>query len=142
MSRTEKALVVILRVTGAVELAALLAAVMPFACMAAIHEWLGVPGQLFDSPITGYLTRSLSLFWAANGTVLMGLSFGVRRHLAAIRLLATVGFVFGASLLVLDLALGMPASWTAGEGPFIMTMCAVVLWLVGRIQQEPEEAES
>ncbi len=138
MSRAEKTLAVMLRVIGAVELMALLAAVMPFACMAAVHDRLGVPGQLFDSPITGYLTRSLSLFWAANGAVLIGLSFGVRRHLAAIRLLATVGFVFGATLLVLDLALGLPTSWTASEGPFIMVMCGVTLWLVGRIGRESE----
>jgi hypothetical protein len=48
-------------------------------------------------------------------------------------LLAVLAVAFGAGMLVLDAAVGMPPSWIVGEGPFVIALGAVLLWLVGRI---------
>lgn len=133
MNRSEMALVAILRVSGVILLTALIPAVMPFAWMQEIHRHLGM-GKLPEGPIMGYLTRSLSALYALHGAVVFFVSLDVRRFLPVVRFLAVLGVIFGAGTLVLDIAVGMPLPWVLGEGPSIITLGGVLLWLVGRVQ--------
>lgn len=132
MSRSENALVVALRVGGVLLLTAVIPAVMPFAWMDQIHRQLGM-GELPETPITGYLTRSLSAFYALHGVVVLFVSLDVRRYLPVVRCLAALCIVFGAGMIVLDVWVGMPLPWVLGEGPSIIVLGSVLLWLAGRV---------
>ena len=123
-----------MRVLGLIVLTSLFAVVMPTAWMDATNQWLGL-GELPDLPIVGYLTRSLSAMYAMHGALLVFLSFNVRRYATVLRFLAGVGVLFGATMLALDLAVGMPWWWTLSEGPFVIPANAVVFWLATRIER-------
>jgi hypothetical protein len=133
MERFEKALVLLLRISAVVLLTAIVPAVMPFAWMKDIHRLLGM-GELPEGPIVGYLTRSLSAMYALHGALVFFVSLDVRRHLPVIKCLAVLGIGFGAGLLVLDVAVGMPLPWIIGEGPFVILLGGVMLWLALKVQ--------
>ena len=131
MNRAEKALVLILRVTAVLLLTALIPAVMPFAWMEEIHDHLGM-GELPKAPIVGYLARSVSALYAMHGALVWFVSLDIRRYLPVIRFLAVLGIAFGAGMLVLDVMVGIPLTWTLCEGPFIAVLGAIMLWLSSR----------
>jgi hypothetical protein len=129
----EKALVWLLRISAVVPLTALVPAVMPFAWMQDIHRSLGM-GELPGGPIVGYLTRSLSAMYAMHGALLCFVSWNVRRFLPLVKCLAVLAVIFGIGMCLLDLLVGMPLPWTVSEGPFIVVLGGVMLWLAGRMQ--------
>ena len=131
MKGYEKVLVVLLRTSGIVLLTALIPAVMPFGWMDAIHQRLGM-GKLPDVPITGYLTRSLSAMYALHGALVIFVSLDIRRYLPVVKCLAVLSIIFGAGLLVLDVMVGMPLLWVLAEGPSVIVLGGVLLWLTGR----------
>jgi hypothetical protein len=134
MNAAGKSLAILLRLMGLIVLTSLFAVVMPTTWMNATNQWLGL-GELPDLPIVGYLARSLSAMYAMHGALLLFLSFHVRRYAGVLRFLAGVGVLFGATMLVLDLALGMPWWWTLGEGPFVIPANVVVYWLATRVER-------
>jgi hypothetical protein len=133
MNRPEKVLVAILRLAGVLLLTALIPAVMPFAWMKDIHRLLGM-GELPEGPILGYLTRSLSLMYAMHGALVFFISLDIRRFLPVVKCLGVLAVVFGIGMLALDGMVGMPLSWTACEGSFIIVLGGVMLWLTGQIK--------
>jgi hypothetical protein len=133
MNRYEFALVVILRGSAIILLTALIPAVMPFAWMDAIHQRLGMD-ELPEGPIMGYLTRSLSAMYAFHGALVFFVSLDIRRYVPVVKCLAWLGIVFGVGMFVLDLSVGMPPRWTACEGPSILVLCGVLLWLASRVR--------
>ena len=139
MTGTERTLVWLLRLEGVVMLVALGAVFMPYEWMNVIHGHAGL-GDLPHIPIVGYLTRSISALYALHGALLIFLSRDIVRYVPVIRFLAVAGVLFGALMLGLDLALGMPRAWTIGEGPFIGVLCAVFFWLAGRVQRQRHTA--
>ncbi len=120
-------------------LTALGAVVMPYSWMNAIHQHTGL-GELPHVPIVGYLTRSVSAFYALHGALLVFVAGDVRRYLAVVRFFAVAGAVFGALLLGIDCAVGMPLPWTVAEGPFVVVLSAAILWLTGRKRLPPTAA--
>src|SRR5262245_41157498 len=112
-------LVLVLRFCAAVLLLALVAVVMPFSWMAAIHVRLGL-GELPDVPLMSYLTRSLSGLYAFHGALIWFLSTDVRRYAPVLRFLAWCSMAFGVGMVFLDLAVGMPVGWVVMEGPIIV----------------------
>jgi hypothetical protein len=130
----EKALILLLRISAVVLLTAVVPAVMPFDWMRAIHWQLGM-GELPDGPIVGYLTRSLSAMYAVHGALVFFISLDVRRFLPVVKCLAVLGVVFGVGMLILDILVGMPRSWVVGEGPFVIGLGGVLLWLAVRIEK-------
>src|SRR5262245_27062262 len=57
MTKSEKALVLLLRIVGVPALFALVAVFMPVSWMAATHRWLGL-GEMPTGPVVEYLARS------------------------------------------------------------------------------------
>ena len=57
-----------------------------------------------------------------------------------VKCLAALGIAFGIGMTALDLAVGMPAWWTIGEGPFIAALGFVLFWLAGHIDSGPAAA--
>ncbi|MFV2068694.1 MAG: hypothetical protein ACC645_17115 [Pirellulales bacterium] len=138
MSRSERALTWILRISAVLLLAAVFPTVMRFAWMDAIHRHLGM-GELPDVPIVSYLTRSLSAMYAMHGALMFFVSLDVRRFLPVVRCLAVLGILFGIGMIVLDVSVGLPLLWIIGEGPFIIVLGGVLLWLAGRVQSEHQK---
>ena len=130
MNRYERILIWLLRIGGVVMLTALGAVVMPHEWMNVIHQQQGL-GELPHVPIVGYLTRSISAIYALHGALLVFISTDVRRYLPVLRFLAVAGIMFGAAMLGIDFAVGMPLPWAVGEGPSVIVFSAVILWMTG-----------
>ncbi|NQU23545.1 MAG: hypothetical protein HQ567_19870 [Candidatus Nealsonbacteria bacterium] len=128
MTKNERTLAVVLRLAGLLALTAIFPAVMPFRWMVTIHAWLDL-GELPDVPITHYLTRSLSMMYAVHGALVVYVSTDVRRFMPVIRFLVVVSILFGIGMLVLDCMVGLPLAWIIGEGPFIVALGVLLLWL-------------
>jgi len=135
MSRAERALTLILRLTGAVCMLALVAVVMPRRWMAVTHDWLGV-GTFPDGPIVVYLARSLSAFYAILGGALWVVASDVRRFAPLLVYKALTGLAFGVMLLIVDISVGMPWHWTLQEGPYVLIFSAAILLLLRRVVKE------
>ncbi|MBI5864716.1 MAG: hypothetical protein HZB38_09445 [Planctomycetes bacterium] len=135
MAPAQRALVIILRVTGVILLTALFAVCLPTDWMAAIHRWAGL-GEMPRAPIVEYLTRSISLLYAFNGGLAIVASFDVIRMRPLILFLAATGIVSGAGLLLIDLFAPMPRYWTVFEGPPLVILSAGVLWLTSRLPKK------
>ena len=133
MNSFEKTLVILMRVAGVLLLTAVIPAVMPFAWMKDVH-WTQGMGELPEGAIMGYLTRSLSAMYAMHGALVFFISLDVRRYQPVVKFLAVLGVFFGCGMLVLDVVVGMPPRWIAGEGPFIIVLGGVMFWLAGQVQ--------
>ena len=133
MTKNEKILVVVLRLTGLLLLLALGAVFMPFGWMDRIHGWIGL-GELPNTPMIGYLTRSLSALYAVHGVLVLFISIDVRRYLPVVRCLAVISLVFGVGMIGLDYAVGLPLWWILGEGPSVIALGVLLLWLAGRVE--------
>jgi hypothetical protein len=125
---SEKLLVVTLRASAILLISAVIPAVMPFVWMEGVHRQLGM-GDLPSEPIVGYLTRSLSAMYAMHGGLVLFVSLDVRRYLPLVKCLALLALLFGMGMIVLDVWVGMPLFWVLGEGPFIILLAVLLLWL-------------
>jgi hypothetical protein len=132
MTKQYRFLRLFLRVIGTAALLALVAVVMPYSWMNAVHEWLGM-GTLPSEPIVGYLARSTSAFYALLGGLFWVASFDLHRHRMVLCYLGIVIVIFGTALFVVDLLEGMPLWWTIGEGPFNIVFGVVILALARRL---------
>ncbi len=132
MDQTEKLLKLVLRLTGVVLVLALAAVFLPVRWMAASHSWLGL-GQFPESSLTDYLTRSISALYAVQGGLFLLASTDVARFLPVVRYLGLTHVIFGLLILGIDLHAGMPSYWTFVEGPSIVLIGVVVLWLARRL---------
>ena len=107
---------------------AFLAILLPVDWMAATHERLGL-GAFPRSPLTEYLTRSIAALYGFHGVFVWIVSFDLVRYRVFAWFAAIMNLIFGAMMLAIDLHAGMPAIWTAIEGPSIMAIGAAISWL-------------
>jgi hypothetical protein len=119
-----------LQAVGTIDLLAAVAVLLPRSVMAEIHAALGL-GALPGEPIVGYLARSVSMFYAFCGALLIVLGRDVVRHRSLIRFVGRCGVLAGVLLLGIDLAEGLPGWWTAIEGPCCVLLAGTVLTLQG-----------
>jgi hypothetical protein len=131
----ERVLRFMLRYIGIVSLLALIAVFMPEAWMDAIHRAIGM-GPLPAEPIVGYLARSLSMFYALMGGLLLLCSFDLRRHRVVLCYLAAAFIFFGIVVWIVDFREGMPSYWKHAEGPIVVLFGAVILILTARLESE------
>jgi hypothetical protein len=116
MTKSDKALVILLRIVGVPALFALVAVVMPTSWMAATHRWLGL-GEMPTGPVVEYLARSLSAFYALVGALCLVVASDLERYRPLVRFLGVAFALMSVVLLGVDLAAGMPWWWSASEGP-------------------------
>jgi hypothetical protein len=131
--RSERVLRFLLRYLGTVSLLALVAVFMPYTWMDATHAWLGM-GRLPSEPIVGYLARSLSLFYALMGGLLLLCSFDLHRYCAVLCYLGAAFIFFGFVMWGVDFAEGMPPYWKHTEGPFVIVLGGAILALSARLK--------
>ena len=135
MAERDRFFKLFLRVIGTTALFALVAVIMPYSWMNAIHQRLGL-GTLPSEPIVGYLARSTSAFYALLGGLLWLVSFDLPRHRLVLRFLGVAIIVFGGMLLIVDFVEGMPLWWSLWEGPINMAFGTIILILSNRIARE------
>ncbi len=110
---------------------AFLAVIMPSSAMATIADWLGV-GPLHRSPLTEYLTRSLSTMYGVLGVLHLYLARDVVRYLDLIVVIGWLTVLAGAIVTVVDFAAGMPLLWSWSEGPPTVLAGLAYVWLARR----------
>jgi hypothetical protein len=116
---------------GGMMAVAFLFVAVPTSAMASIADWLGV-GPLHRSPLTEYLTRSLSAMYGVFGLLHLYLARDVVSHLDVIAVLGWLTVVAGVIQSAIDFTAGMPPLWSWGEGPPTALVGMGYLWLVRR----------
>ena len=128
MNRDE-ALKWLLRLIGGVELLALPFVFIPFEWMRQAHAALPGLGTLPEGPVVEYLARGLSAMYALHGAVVAFASTDIPRFRPLIRFLGCVHAAFGAVMIGIDFASGLPLWWVFGEGPGIVAGGILTAWL-------------
>ena len=126
-----RALVWLLRLSGAVLLSAFGAVLLPTEWMASTHRWLGM-GEFPQAAVTDYLARSVSALYGFHGVLILLVASDPVRYQRIVRYLGVMDIVFGLMLLLIDLHAGMPAMWTLFEGPPLVCGGVLVLYLLHR----------
>ena len=135
MSVQEKALIVILRLSGIVLLTAFPMMLLPVDWMAATHRWLGL-GEFPASTLVDYLTRSISFLYGFHGGLLLLISVDIRRYRGVLVYMIVMSVAFGASMIAVDLHAGVPLRWALCEGPPIIVLAAVLAWLLRSVPRD------
>jgi len=131
MTARERLLVVVLRISGAGLMLAFLAVLLPVEWMAATHPRLGL-GEFPRTPIVDYLTRSIAALYGFHGVFVWIVSIDPVRYRVFVWFAAVMNILFGAMMVGIDLHAGMPAVWTAIEGPSIIAMGVAIAALATR----------
>ena len=120
---------IILRIVSIMLMSAIFAVVLPREMMNTIHEALGL-GPLPQGLIVDYLARTLSLFYALHGAVLFYLSLKPERYVQFLRFYLWLSGCFALTVLLIDIAIGMPLQWILCEGPFALVLVTILLFLL------------
>ncbi len=123
----------LLVILGGLAATAVVAIVMPFSWMQSVNDSLGLE-PLVDTPLTQYLTRSLSAVYALFGVLTIYVGLDVRRYRRLIALMAYLTGLLAVTLTAIDFAIGMPPSWSWGEGPPTFLCACFMLWLARRVR--------
>jgi hypothetical protein len=123
-----RALAWLLYVLGGMMAVAFVFVVVPTSAMASIADWLGV-GPLHRSPLTEYLTRSLSAMYGVLGILHIFLARDVVRYLDMIVVLGWLTILAGVIQTGVDFTAGMPPLWSWSEGPPTALVGVAYLWL-------------
>lgn len=111
---------------------AFLAVFLPVDSMASTHRWLGL-GEFPRTPIVDYLARSVAAFYGFHGVLLFVISTDVVRYRPLVWYVAAMNVVFGLMVLAIDLHAGLPAPWTAFEGPPVVVIGLLVAYFNWRL---------
>lgn len=124
MTKSDKVLVILLRILGVPALFALVAVVMPTSWMAATHRWLGL-GEMPTGPVVEYLARSLSAFYALVGALCLVVAADLERYRPLVRFLGVAFALMSVALLGVDLVAGMHGGGPPprGQGAFCSAYC-------------------
>ena len=111
---------------------AFLAVFLPVDSMASTHRWLGL-GEFPRTPIVDYLARSVAALYGFHGVLLFVISTDVVRYRPLVWYVAAMNVVFGIMLIAIDLHAGLPAQWTAFEGPPVVVIGMLVAYFNWRL---------
>jgi hypothetical protein len=138
--RGERALVVVLRLSGALTLSAFLAMLLPVEWMAAMHARLGM-GVFPEAPVTVYLCRSIAAVYGMHGVLVLLVARDVRRYRSIVAYIGGATAAFGALMIPIDLQAGMPWWWILGEGPVLLGEGWLLLGLLRSVPRTAPRGE-
>ena len=118
----------LLRVLGGLTLSAVFAIFLPTDWMAAMNDRLGLD-PLARTPLTEYLTRSLSAVYALFGALTLFVARDVGRYLDFVAFAGKLTVLLGVFFIVLDAWTGLPPIWMWLEGPPTVVLGLVMIWL-------------
>lgn len=127
----ERVLVWLLRGLGVLTLSALVPMLMPTDWMAAANDALGLE-PFHRSPLTEYLTRSLSAVYALFGALALFVAREPRPYLGLVAFAGKLTVLLGVFFTALDFWAGLPPAWSWGEGPPTIGLGFLMLWLARR----------
>ena len=133
--RAKSLLVLLLRFGGVLLSLAFAAIFLPTSWMATSHAWLGL-GEFPASPLTDYLTRSVSGLYGFHGVLLFIVATDPVRYQRIVLYLGVMNILFGIALLGIDLHAGMPALWTWFEGPPLVAIGIVTIYLRSKMRTQ------
>lgn len=138
--RSEKLQAWLLRLSGAVEILAFFAVVMPRSWMEATHSWLGM-GEMAQGPLIMFMIRQASYVYGMHGVSLWVLASNVRRFQPLIVLNGISFTLAGLVFFVIDYSSGMPLWWTIEDSLGCAFFGIALLWLNrrGRLSRESNE---
>jgi hypothetical protein len=126
----QRLLTIYLRLYAGLLLLALPGSVAPTPWLSWAYTALGL-GSWPKDPLVGYLARSLSGLYAFVGGIVLIASFDPPRYRPILVYLAASSLVGSIYLTVLDLCVGLPVWWVAGEGPIVMLSGVLLYVLIG-----------
>ncbi len=129
--KARKILKWILIVAGGLAATAVVPMAMPTDWMEATNDWLGL-GPFHRSPLTEYLTRSLSALYALNGFLALYLARDGARYADLLVFSGWLTVGVAVALTAIDFSAGMPTSWRWGEGPPMVVLAGIIVWLAMR----------
>lgn len=118
----------ILRLTGATEIFAFFAVVMPRSWMEVSHSWLGM-GEMPDGPLIMFMIRQASYAYGMHGVSLWLLATDVKRYRTLIIFNGISFLIAGVVFTLIDYSAGMPFWWTIVDGVGCASFGAAMLWL-------------
>jgi hypothetical protein len=133
-SRSEWALVLLLRMIAVASALAVVPVFMPHHWMDRCHRLLGL-GDLPEMPVLVYLTRSLSALYVVLAGLLWITSQDLRRYDRLVAYLGSAFLLFGLVTLWIDLRASLPWYWTAVEAPALVLFGLAILALRAHIQR-------
>ncbi|QDT13904.1 hypothetical protein [Stieleria marina] len=133
--KSDKLLLLYLRLVGYFTLLAFAAAVMPERWMIDIAQWLTID-PFPEHPLTFYLARNLSLLYGFVGIGLLVIANDIDRYRPMVRMLAYGTIAFGVLQIVCDLMSAMPWWWSWGEGAGAIMGGSLIYWLDARARRE------
>jgi hypothetical protein len=120
----------ILRLTGAMEILAFIAVVMPHSWMEISHEWLGM-GTMPQGAVLMFMIRQASYTYGMHGISLWVLATDVKRFRPLV-IFNGIAFVIAAVVFfAIDYTAGMPWFWTWSDsiGCLVFGVALLVLTL-------------
>ncbi len=126
---SDRAVSLILRVAGSLNLTALLFAFGPRRWLEWGHRTL-LTAPFPEEPVAEYLARSASLLYAFHGCLLIYATRDVRQFAGWLKLYGWLMVAAGFAFLAVDLRSGMPAWWAWGEAGTLLVGGLLVLWLL------------
>ena len=121
-------LTLLLRLGGVLTGSAFVAMIMPTEWMASTHERLGL-GVFPRTPVVEYLARSIAALYGFHGILLFVVAHDPVRLRPVVIYLGCTNIILGAMLLAIDIEAGLPAWWTAAEGPSVIVVGILILLL-------------
>ena len=135
MTRSERWLMLLLRLVGTAAILAIIPVFMPRMWIDWCHRAVGF-GPFPEGPVAEYLARCTSMFYVVAGIIQWWFSLDVRRFGRPIVALGIFMLIGGMVLLWIDIQSGMPPWWTVLEGPLSVGLGAVYLVLHFRSRVE------
>lgn len=102
--------------------------VLPTDWMAAVHRSLGM-GAFPYAPLTDYLVRSVAALYGFHGVLVLLVAGDPVRYQRIVLYLGIMDIVFGLMMLAIDVHAGMPIAWTVLEGPPLVGVGVLVIYL-------------
>lgn len=118
----------LLRITGATEILAFFAVVMPQAWMEGAHAWLGL-GVFPGAPLTMFMIRQASYTYGMHGISLWVLASNVERFRPLIVFNGIAYLLAGLVFFLIDYTSGLPLWWTVIDSFGCGFFGAALLWL-------------
>jgi hypothetical protein len=136
MTKAEKSLQWILRLSAAVFAVAIFAVFLPTAWMVKVGEHMKVAPLPTEYPIFQYLARSESLLYALLGGICWIVSMDLRRYRPLVIYLSATGLLYASIMCPIDFIFKMPLRWSTHEGPMVFLFSLLMLWLSFKIQKQ------
>ncbi|MEK6280218.1 MAG: hypothetical protein AABN95_07660 [Acidobacteriota bacterium] len=118
----------LLRLTGAVEILAFMAVVMPRSWMETSHLWLNM-GEMPDGPLVMFMIRQASYAYGMHGISLWILASDLKRFRPLITFNAISFLLAALVFFLIDYSAGMPLWWTLGDTLSCLFIGVALLWL-------------